>query len=154
MDCNWLILILFSRYLSSIAAVLLTLKLGSVHSQRAALLCPLLYHAIVALCQYFLNVSFCSMYFSTVFLNRIFQLYLSIMLPCSAPSSAMLWLHSVIISRLYFWNLFLNCIFNCISQLCHLLCPLDHSDGQFFSAMEWLMFFFRPPLTTMVFQWF
>ena len=31
---------------------------------------------------------------------------------------------------------------------------LDHSDGHFFSAMEWLMFFFRPPLTTMVFQWF
>merc|ERR1711934_827674 len=36
-------------YLSSIAAVLLTLKLGSLHSQRAALLCPLFYHAIVAL---------------------------------------------------------------------------------------------------------
>ena len=43
----------YTRYLSSIAAVLLTLKLGSVHSQRAALLCPLLYHAIVALCKYF-----------------------------------------------------------------------------------------------------
>jgi len=36
-------------YLSSIAAVLLTLKLGGVHSQRAALFCPLLYHAFVAL---------------------------------------------------------------------------------------------------------
>merc|ERR1712130_984784 len=35
-------------YLSSIGAVLLTLKLGNLHSQRAALLCPLLYHAIVA----------------------------------------------------------------------------------------------------------
>ena len=31
---------------------------------------------------------------------------------------------------------------------------LDHNDGQFFRAMEWLMFFFRPPLTSMVFQWF
>ena len=31
---------------------------------------------------------------------------------------------------------------------------LDHSDGQFFSTMEWLMFFFRPLSTTMVFQWF
>ena len=31
---------------------------------------------------------------------------------------------------------------------------VDHNDGPFFSAMEWLMFFFRPPLTTMVFQWF
>ena len=31
---------------------------------------------------------------------------------------------------------------------------LDHDDGQFFRAMEWLMFFFRPPLTSMVFQWF
>ena len=31
---------------------------------------------------------------------------------------------------------------------------VDHSDGQFFCAMEWLMFFFRPPSTTMVFQWF
>ena len=31
---------------------------------------------------------------------------------------------------------------------------LDHDDGQFFRAMEWLMFFFRPPLTSMVFRWF
>ena len=31
---------------------------------------------------------------------------------------------------------------------------LDHNDGQFFRAMEWLMFFFRPPLPSMVFQWF
>ena len=31
-------------------------------------------------------------------------------------------------------------------------CGLDHDDGKFFSAMEW--FFFSPPLTTMVFQWF
>ena len=31
---------------------------------------------------------------------------------------------------------------------------VDRSDGPFFSAMEWLMFLFRPPLTTMVFQWF
>jgi len=31
---------------------------------------------------------------------------------------------------------------------------VDHNDGQFFRAMEWLMFFFRPPLTSMVFQWF
>ena len=31
---------------------------------------------------------------------------------------------------------------------------LDHNDGQFFRAMEWLMFFFRPPLLSMVFQWF
>ena len=30
---------------------------------------------------------------------------------------------------------------------------VDHNDGQFFRAMEWLIFF-RPPLTTMVFQWF
>ena len=38
---------------------------------------------------------------------------------------------------------------------CHLsAAPLDHSDGQFFSAMEWLMFFFRPPSSPMVFQWF
>ena len=44
-------LLILARYLSSIAAVLLTLKLGGVHSQRAALLCPLLYHAIVALCK-------------------------------------------------------------------------------------------------------
>ena len=55
------------RYLSSIAAVLLTLKLGSLHSQRAALLCPLFYHAIVALCQYFSTV------FSTICLNFIFN---------------------------------------------------------------------------------
>ena len=34
------------------------------------------------------------------------------------------------------------------------LSGLDHNDGPFFSAMEWLMFFFRPPLTTMFFQWF
>ena len=34
------------------------------------------------------------------------------------------------------------------------LLALDHDDGQFFRAMEWLMFFFRPPLTSMVFQWF
>ena len=27
---------------------------------------------------------------------------------------------------------------------------LDHNDGQFFRAMEWLMFFFRPPLPSMV----
>ena len=65
--------IMITRYLSSIAAVLLTLKLGSVHSQRAALLCPLFYHAIVALCQYF----------STAFLNCISQLYfLIIFLNC------------------------------------------------------------------------
>ena len=31
---------------------------------------------------------------------------------------------------------------------------IDHNDGQFFRAMEWLMFFSRPPLTSMVFQWF
>ena len=31
---------------------------------------------------------------------------------------------------------------------------VDHNDGQFFRAMEWLMFFFRPPLPSMVFQWF
>ena len=31
---------------------------------------------------------------------------------------------------------------------------LDHNDGQFFRVMEWLMFFFRPPLSSMVFQWF
>ena len=31
---------------------------------------------------------------------------------------------------------------------------VDHNDGQFFRAMEWLMFFFRPPFTSMVFQWF
>ena len=31
---------------------------------------------------------------------------------------------------------------------------LDHNDGRFFRAMEWLMFFFRPPLPSMVFQWF
>merc|ERR1711872_647094 len=36
-------------YLSSIAAVLLTLKLGGVESQRASLICPLLYHATIAL---------------------------------------------------------------------------------------------------------
>ena len=36
----------------------------------------------------------------------------------------------------------------------HPICPLDHNDGQFFRAMEWLMFFFRPPLPSMVFQWF
>jgi len=36
-------------YLSSIAGVLLTLKLGSVESQKASLLCPLLYHAAVVL---------------------------------------------------------------------------------------------------------
>ena len=30
---------------------------------------------------------------------------------------------------------------------------VDHNDGQFFRAMEWLMFF-RPPLPSMVFQWF
>jgi len=36
-------------YLSSIAAVLLTLKLGSVESQKASLICPLLYHATIAL---------------------------------------------------------------------------------------------------------
>ena len=35
-----------------------------------------------------------------------------------------------------------------------LFCKLDHDDGQFFRAMEWLMFFFRPPLTSMVFRWF
>ena len=28
---------------------------------------------------------------------------------------------------------------------------LDHNDGQFSRAMEWLMFFFRPPLPSMVF---
>ena len=31
---------------------------------------------------------------------------------------------------------------------------LDYNDGQFFKAMEWLRFFFRPPLPSMVFQWF
>ena len=31
---------------------------------------------------------------------------------------------------------------------------VDHNDGQFFRAMEWLMLFFRPPLPSMVFQWF
>ena len=35
-----------------------------------------------------------------------------------------------------------------------MLLAVDHDDGQFFRAMEWLMFFFRPPLTSMVFQWF
>ena len=35
-----------------------------------------------------------------------------------------------------------------------LFCHIDHNDGQFFRAMEWLMFFFRPPLPSMVFQWF
>ena len=35
-----------------------------------------------------------------------------------------------------------------------LIFGLDHNDGQFFRAMEWLMFFFRPPLPSMVFQWF
>ena len=34
------------------------------------------------------------------------------------------------------------------------LFSLDHNDGQFFRAMEWLMFFFGPPLPSMVFQWF
>ena len=34
------------------------------------------------------------------------------------------------------------------------LFTLDHNDGQFFRAMEWLIFFFRPPLPSMVFQWF
>ena len=37
--------------------------------------------------------------------------------------------------------------------LCHGI-TVDHNDGQFFRAMEWLMFFFRPPLLSMVFQWF
>merc|ERR1719295_253531 len=36
-------------YLSSIAGVLLTLKLGSVESQKASLICPLLWHATIAL---------------------------------------------------------------------------------------------------------
>ena len=36
----------------------------------------------------------------------------------------------------------------------HIDRPVDHNDGQFFKAVEWLMFFFRPPLTIMVFQWF
>ena len=40
------------RYLSSITAVLLTLKLGSAESQKASLICPLLYHATISLCQY------------------------------------------------------------------------------------------------------
>ena len=35
-----------------------------------------------------------------------------------------------------------------------LVVAIDHNDGQFFRAMEWLMFFFRPPLPPMVFQWF
>ena len=39
------------RYLSSIAGVLLSLQFGSLHSQRAALLCPLLYHATIAACE-------------------------------------------------------------------------------------------------------
>ena len=29
---------------------------------------------------------------------------------------------------------------------------VDHNDGQSFRAMEWLMFFFRPPLPSMVFN--
>ena len=41
------------RYLSSIAAVLLTLKLGDVEAQAASLICPLLYHATISMCQYF-----------------------------------------------------------------------------------------------------
>ena len=41
-----------TRYLSSIAAVLLTLKLGGVESQKASLICPLLYHATIALCEH------------------------------------------------------------------------------------------------------
>merc|ERR1712126_575244 len=36
-------------YLSSIAAVLLTLKLGSPEAQKASLICPLLYHATISL---------------------------------------------------------------------------------------------------------
>jgi hypothetical protein len=39
------------RYLASITAVLLTLQLGAAPAQRAALLCPLLYHGLVALCK-------------------------------------------------------------------------------------------------------
>ena len=31
---------------------------------------------------------------------------------------------------------------------------IDHNDGQFFRVMEWLMFFSRPPLTSMVFNGF
>ena len=31
---------------------------------------------------------------------------------------------------------------------------LDLSDGHFFGAMEWLMFFSRAPSASMVFQWF
>ena len=60
-----------------------------------------------------------------------------------------------------FWNFILFTIY---LYLCCLVCTgecicleasrVDHNDGPFFSAMEWLMFFFRPPLTTMVFQWF
>ena len=36
----------------------------------------------------------------------------------------------------------------------NLILVIDHDDGQFFRAMEWLMFFFRPPLPSMVFRWF
>ena len=39
-----------------------------------------------------------------------------------------------------------------VVNICHM--GLDHNDGQFFRAMEWLMFFFRLPLPSMVFQWF
>ena len=42
----------YTRYLSSIGAVLLTLKLGGVESQKASLICPLLYHATIALCEH------------------------------------------------------------------------------------------------------
>ena len=31
---------------------------------------------------------------------------------------------------------------------------LDHSDGQFLTAMEWQWFFGKLPLVSMVFRWF
>ena len=34
------------------------------------------------------------------------------------------------------------------------VCTEYHNDGQFFRAMEWLMFFFRPPLPSMFFNGF
>ena len=74
--------------------------------------------------------------------------------------------HTFDISSAYFWNILhifgvsfrhimaISCAYHrLLSRLLSTLL-LDHNDGQFFRAMEWLMVFFRPPLPSMVFQWF
>ena len=50
LESSLLLILPIIRYLSSIAAVLLMLMFGNAESQRASLICPVLYHVTIALC--------------------------------------------------------------------------------------------------------